>query len=78
MPVYRFFSFNARPGQSAIEYLLLLALVAVIVLVGFNTFVPKTQEYSLQYFNAVSRGVMGDPLSAGSPGKLRTTAVNYP
>ncbi len=46
-------------AQSAVEYLLLLAIVGVVVVVGFQTFLPKTQETTEGYFNTVSRAIIG-------------------
>ena len=53
---------NRKKAQSAVEYLLLLAVVAVIVFVGFKTTIlPQTQQVSSGYFNKVANGIMGEP-----------------
>ncbi len=50
-----------RKAQTALEYLLILALVAAIVFVGFKTLLPNTQASANAFFNAVSRGIVGEP-----------------
>jgi len=49
------------PGQTAIEYLLLLSAVVAVVLVALRTIMPNTVDYANVYFNRVSYGVMGEP-----------------
>ena len=46
-------------GQIAIEYMLLLGLVAAIVLVGLQKYVMRTREASNIYFNKVVIGLDG-------------------
>lgn len=46
-------------AQSAVEYLLLLAIVGVVVIAGFQAFLPKTQKTTEGYFNTVSRAIVG-------------------
>lgn len=52
-------------GQTAVEYMLLLAAVVAIVLVGFRTYLPSFQETSNYYFNQVGIGVLGEPPHCG-------------
>ncbi len=73
----------SRPGQTAIEYMLLLSAVVVVVLVGMNTILPRTVEYSNEYYQRVSYGIMGEPTSDQSTGnwqsyKARSDRLNYP
>ncbi|MCA9407380.1 MAG: hypothetical protein H6755_01960 [Candidatus Omnitrophica bacterium] len=51
---------KSKSAQSAIEYLLLLAVVVSIVLVGFNKYLPRTYNAAQVYFNRASVGVLGD------------------
>ena len=52
-------------AQTAIEYMLLLAAVVAIVLVGFNRYLPRFHETSNIYFNRVAAGVYGKPPRCG-------------
>jgi len=52
-------------AQAAIEYMLLLAVVVAIVIVGFKTFLPKGRTSSELFFNRVTVGILGDPPSCG-------------
>ena len=63
MPLLRCLPSKIRPGQIAIEYMLLLGIVVAVVLVGFRTFLPRSYSISEKYFNAVSCGIMGPPPS---------------
>jgi hypothetical protein len=47
------------PGQTAIEYLILLSVTTAVALIGFQTFVPKSRQYTEQYFNAVTNALYG-------------------
>ncbi|MFA5059398.1 MAG: hypothetical protein WC676_02080 [Candidatus Omnitrophota bacterium] len=51
----------SQKAQTAIEYLLIFALVAVIVFVGFKTILPRTQQSANVFFNKVTDGIMGEP-----------------
>ena len=51
-------------GQSAVEYMMLLAIVVVVVLVGFKSFMPRVGRAANTYFNTVSNGIMGKPVNA--------------
>jgi Flp pilus assembly pilin Flp len=48
-------------GQTAIEYLLLLAVVVAIVLVGFKTYLPQSHNAVDLYYNRAAVGIMGKP-----------------
>ncbi len=48
-------------GQTAIEYLLLLCLVAGVVLASFNALVPRAQVASGQFYNKAAESIMGAP-----------------
>ena len=51
-----------RIGQAAIEYMLLLGLVAAIVLVLFKSEFPvRIKTYTNLYFNKVVVGILGQP-----------------
>ena len=52
-------------AQTAIEYMLLLAAVVSIVLVGFKNYLPSIQLTSNYYFDQVGIGVLGDANSCG-------------
>ena len=52
-------------AQAAIEYMLLLAAVVSIVLVGFKNFLPSFQLTSNYYFNQVGIGVLDEPNRCG-------------
>lgn len=52
-------------GQSAIEYMMLLAAVVAIVLAGFKDYLPRFYEASNVYFNRVGVGIYGDPPRCG-------------
>jgi Flp pilus assembly pilin Flp len=50
-----------KRGQSAIEYMVLLAVVAAVVLIGLRTWLGTINETSGNYFNEVSEGIMDAP-----------------
>lgn len=53
---------SKRPeAQTAIEYLLLFAIVAVVVFVAFRTLLPRGHEIAGNYYNKVAVGIMGEP-----------------
>lgn len=56
---------SARKAQSAVEFMLLLAVVVSIVLIGFRTFLQRTHDASGVFFNNISTGVMGKPSACG-------------
>ena len=52
--------FLRSSGQAAMEYMLLLGLIAAIVLMGMQKYITRTQEASNTYFNKIVVGVDGD------------------
>ena len=55
-------------GQSALEYLLLFAVVAAAVLAGFKYVLPQVRNSSEGYYNSVTRVIMGEnpqPVNGG-------------
>ena len=50
-------------GQTALEYMILLGIVAAIVLVGFKIYLPKSRGASEIFFNTVSNALLGAPPS---------------
>ncbi len=75
-----------KNGQTAIEYLLVLAAATTIALVGFNTFLPRTQQQTNEFFNKATRAIMGEPAAKVVDlqtnqiisDKVRTFRRNYP
>ncbi len=47
-------------AQTAVEYLLLLAMTAIIVFVGFRTILPNASQLSGTYFNKTANIIMGE------------------
>ena len=57
-----------RCGQTALEYLLLFAIVAAAVLFSFKNFLPQVRNSSEGYYNSVTRVIMGEnprPIDGG-------------
>lgn len=52
-------------GQTATEYMLVLAGVAAVTLIGFRTYLPKVTDISETYFNRTSAGIAGKPNPCG-------------
>ena len=52
-------------GQAMVEYILLLAAVVAIVLVGFKTYLPRTYNASSVYFNKTQGAILGEPNPCG-------------
>jgi len=48
-----------KDGQTAVEYMLLLAVVVAIVLMAFRTYLPRIYSSSGIYFNRVVVGIIG-------------------
>ena len=75
-----------KNGQTAIEYLLVLAAATIIALVGFNTFLPRSQQQANEFFNKASRAIMGESAAKVIDfqanqiisDKVRTFRRNYP
>jgi len=52
-------------AQTAIEYMLLLAITVTIVMVGFKVYLPTTTNAANIYYNRVSTGILGDRPKCG-------------
>ncbi|MDP2653591.1 MAG: hypothetical protein Q8Q08_06105 [Candidatus Omnitrophota bacterium] len=69
---------KTKEAQSIVEYVILLGTVTAIILLSFQSFMPKAYNQSEYFFNQTARGVMGDP-PHNEVGGLRTwTKTNYP
>ena len=51
-------------GQTAVEYMMLLAIVMVVVLVGLKSFIPRVNRATNTYFNTVSNAIAGGQVNA--------------
>lgn len=49
-----------RLGQTAIEYMLLLAVVVAIILLSFPAFFPRLENGTDIFYNRVAVGIMGE------------------
>ncbi len=47
-------------GQTAVEYLLLLAIVVIVVLIGFTRYLPRAREASEIFYNRMGTGIAGN------------------
>ena len=68
---------SRKYGQTAVEYLILLATITVVVLIGFDEqrgFMVRTRNLAEVSFNETLRNVMGPPPGAAA----RTHATSYP
>ena len=54
-----------RKAQTAVEYMLLLAVVVSIVLIGFRTFLPRAQTAGNVYFQRTGSSILGNPNPCG-------------
>ena len=63
----RFTKRNVKKAQTAIEYLLLLSIVAIVVFTGFRTVLSRSQKASGDYFNKAREGIVGPPPNAFVP-----------
>ncbi len=54
----------ACKGQAAVEYLLIFAITAVVAILAFTTFVPRSREIANEYFGIVADELMGDPVQS--------------
>ena len=61
----RYSIIREKKAQTAIEYMLLLAVVVSIVLIGFTTYLPEINEASNMYYNRVVPGILGEPPRCG-------------
>ena len=52
-------------AQTAIEYMLLFAVVVAIVLAGFQLYVPLSMMQANALFSNVTDGIMGEPPRCG-------------
>jgi len=61
--------FTSRNAQAALEYMLLLAVVVAIVLVGLQNKLPRANRATEQYFNETANIIMGqNPSSSCTTG----------
>ena len=51
---------HAIKGQTAIEYLLLFAIAAIVVFIGFHTILPRIRGTSNEFFDEAATGIMGE------------------
>jgi len=51
---------NRTQAQTAIEYLLLFAIVAVVVLVAFTALLPRANKIAGDFYNKTAVGIMGN------------------
>ena len=56
---------NLQKAQVAIEYILLLAIVAIIVIIGLQKYLLRAHQASEVYFNRVGTGILGKPNPCG-------------
>ena len=61
------FSIRSKKAQTAIEYMLLFTLGAIIVFIAFKNMLPTAQERSGEYYTAVANAIMGEPPPAFVP-----------
>ncbi len=54
------FSPPDRNAQTAVEYLLLLGVAAVITLIGITSLLPRAHEASYTFFNRAAASIMGE------------------
>ena len=74
-----------KKAQAAVEYIILLCTVMVIVLVGFNTFLPESQKQAEMSYNSTAARIMdttaariGNYEEKTDYFKARTYSSNYP
>ena len=48
-------------AQTAIEYTLIFAVVAIIVFIGFRSLLPRANTGAKLFFNKAAIGIMGEP-----------------
>ncbi len=63
-------TYNSTRGQTSLEYLLLLAVVAVVVIASFGpgSLISKVHDSAQGYYNSVTRVIMGanpNPINGG-------------
>ncbi len=60
--------YKNHQAQTAMEYLLILAVIGVIVLASLRLLVPKVHDSSEDYYNSVTRVILGEspaPVNGG-------------
>lgn len=57
--------FSHQKGQAAVEYMILFAAVVAIVLVAFNTGLPRTQQAGNTFYQRTAVGIYGEPNPCG-------------
>lgn len=50
-----------KKAQTAVEYMLLLAVVVSVVLVGLKPYIRRVEGAGNVYFNRTVRGIVGPP-----------------
>ncbi len=63
-------AYRSKPGQTSLEYLLLLAVVAVVVIASFGpgSLIQQVHDSAQGYYNTVTRVIMGEnpsPINGG-------------
>jgi len=56
---------KVKKAQTAVEYLILMAAVVAVVLIGFKQYLPKVYDASNVFFNRAAVGIYGEPNSCG-------------
>jgi len=56
---------NNKVAQAAIEYVLLLAVVVAIVLLGLPAYIPRVNNAANVYFSSASNAILGPPPRCG-------------
>lgn len=59
------FRFRLQSGQTAVEYMLLLAVVTAIILIAFKTLLPRAHDASNLFYNRTTVGILGKPNPCG-------------
>ena len=50
-----------KNAQTAIEYMLVFAVVVAIIVVGFRSYLERTHHAEEIFYNGVARGIYGEP-----------------
>jgi len=67
-----------RRAQTAIEYLLLFGLTAIIVFVAFQHLLPQIHDTAGSFYNAAGEGIAGDPPPVFPPVLIDIECKAYP
>ena len=51
----------SKNGQAAVEYLLLMAIAGAVVLIGFQTLLPRVEGISNRFFDKSFNSIVGKP-----------------